>query len=61
MEVEDARDIVCEDGLVLVSFEAVGMLRVVDEFEEVDDVDEADFEVGKVSTEEGGGGEGFVG
>ena len=39
--------------------EAVGMVDVGDELEEVDDVDEADLERGDVFAEEGDGGEGF--
>ena len=51
MEVEDAGYVVGEDGLVLVRLEAMGVLVLVDELEEVDDVNEADFEVGEVCAE----------
>jgi hypothetical protein len=49
------------DGAVFAIREAVGMVDVGDELEEVDDVDEADFEGGDVFAEEGDGGEGFGG
>ena len=51
VEVEDAGYVVCEDGLILMRFEAVGVLVLVDELEEVDDVYKTDFEVGKVCAE----------
>jgi hypothetical protein len=61
VEVEDDGAVGGEDGAVFAIREAVGMVDVGDELEEVDDVDEADFEGGDVFAEEGDGGEGFGG
>lgn len=61
MEVEDDGFVGGEDGAVFGVCEAVGVVAVLDEFEEVDDVDEADFQLGEVLAEESGGGEGFLG
>lgn len=60
VKVENTRYVICKDGLVLMCLETMRMLRVINEFEQVDYVYEADFEVGEVCAEEGGGGEGFV-
>lgn len=48
MEVEDAWFVICEDGAPFVGAETMGMFVCVDEFEEVDYVDEADLEVWEI-------------
>lgn len=60
VEVEDDGLVGREDGAVGGVGEAVRVIGGGDEFEEVNDVDEADLEVGEVMAEDGGSGEGFL-
>jgi len=60
MEVEDNRFIVSEDCFVFAVCEAVGVIFARDELEEVDHVDEADFERGKEFAEKSGSGKSLV-
>lgn len=60
VEVEDARYIVREDGLVLVRLETMRVLVLVDKFEEVHNVYEADLELRQVCAQQRCRGQGFV-
>lgn len=60
VEVEHDGLVVGEDGGVLGCCQAVGVVAVWHELEEVDDVDEADFQLGEVLAQESGGGQGLL-
>jgi hypothetical protein len=57
MEIEDARSVLGEDGLPLMCFETVRVLARINELEQVDDVDKADFEVREMCAQERSGSE----
>lgn len=61
MEVEDAGDVVCEDGSPLVCLQAVRVLTCIDQLEEIDDVDETDLELWQVCAQKSGSRKSFVG
>lgn len=61
MEIEDNRLVVCEKSFELFVAEAVGVIFLLDELEEIDHVHETDFDLGEMLAEKGGGGEGFLG
>ena len=61
VEVEDDGLVDGEEAVELVLGEAVGVLTVGHEAEEVDDVDEADLDLGAALAEDGYRGEGFAG
>ena len=60
VEVEDDGLVVCERGDPFPVRQAVRVVGVVDQLEQVHDVYEADLEVWEVFSEEGGSGQGFM-
>jgi len=60
VEVEDARFVVCEEGFEFDVAEAVGVVGLWDQLEQVDNVDESDFEVGQCFAEKSCGSERFL-
>jgi hypothetical protein len=61
VEVEDDGLVVGEDRVELVIGQSVGMVLVAGQLEQVDNIDESDLEIGKVSSQQGSGGERFLG
>jgi len=60
VEVEDARHVICEDGLPLMCLQTVRVLARIDQLEEIDDVDEADLQLRQVGAQESGSGKCLV-
>ena len=59
VEGEDNGAVFCEEGIEIVVAESVRMFGGGLEFHEIDDVDDADFEVGEIFSEDGDGGKDF--
>lgn len=61
VEVENAGLIISKNGSPLVRTQPVRVFAGIDELEQIDDIDEADLQLGQVLSEKCGGCEGFMG
>lgn len=60
MEIEDDGFVFCKEGFEFVVAKTVGVVKIWDQFEEIDDVDETDLYLWQVLAEQCDGGKGFL-